>query len=48
MIGILFHTFYIPFAIGLNFEIEGSYIAIDVICIFIMILDSILRPYLAI
>ena len=39
---------YVPFAIGLDFDIKGLYLIIDIAAVLITIVDSFLRPFLAI
>jgi hypothetical protein len=47
-IAIIYNVFYVPFSIGLDFEIPSDFIAIDICAIIIILADSILRPFLAI
>lgn len=44
----LFNLLYVPFAIGLSYQIPGYYITIDIVVIVLMACDSLLRPFLAI
>jgi len=44
----LFNLLYVPFAIGLSYQIPGYYITIDILVIVLMACDSLLRPFLAI
>jgi hypothetical protein len=44
----VYNVLYVPFSIGLDFEISGYYIIIDVLAVVIFITDSILRPFLAV
>jgi len=44
----MYNLLYVPFSIGLDYQVEGKFIAIDVIATFILIFDSFLRPFLAI
>jgi len=39
---------YVPFSLGLDYQVEGKFVAIDLVATFIMIFDSFLRPFLAI
>lgn len=44
----LFNLLYVPFAIGLSYQIPGYYIIIDIAVVVLTLCDSILRPFLAI
>lgn len=46
--GFLYHIFYVPYVIGLDFELPNEYLALDIVCICLMLIDSFLRPFLAI
>jgi len=39
---------FVPFSIGLNYDITGKYIAIDIVALVLTLVDSILRPFLAV
>lgn len=43
-----YNILYVPFSIGINFENEREYFVIDIMATIIFIIDSILRPFLAI
>jgi hypothetical protein len=43
-----YNFLFVPFSIGLRYDITGSYIAIDIIALVLTLIDSILRPFLAI
>lgn len=48
ILAFFFNLLYVPFSIGLRYEITGSFIGIDIIVIIITFIDSFLRPFLAI
>lgn len=43
-----YNGLFVPFSIGLDFELEGYYKLIDIAVVLIMIIDSAMRPFLAI
>ena len=47
-IAFVYQLLYVPFSIGTGFEIEGTSFVLDVFSMSVMIVDSILRPFLAI
>ncbi len=44
----IYNLLYIPFSIGLRYDIPHQYIAIDIVAMSLTLVDSILRPFLAI
>ena len=48
LIGVAFNILYVPFSLGLDYDIYDEYYAIDVLAILIMLGDSSLRPFLAV
>lgn len=48
LIALIYNIIYVPFSIGLDVELKGSFIILDVLMIILMIMDSVLRCYLAV
>lgn len=44
----IYNLLFVPFSIGLRYDIPNQYIAIDIIVLILTLIDSILRPFLAI
>jgi hypothetical protein len=44
----VYNLLFVPFSIGLRYDIPGKYVVIDIVALALTLLDSIIRPFLAI
>eukprot|EP00347_Sterkiella_histriomuscorum_P000063 403377328 len=44
----IYNLLFVPFSIGLDYELQGSFIAIDIFAVLIFFADTVIRPFLAI
>jgi len=47
-ISMIYNILFVPFSIGLSYDIPAWYIVIDILAVLVTVGDSILRPFLAV